>query len=417
MTFFLFLLLFFLFNSINTKHKCIHDKVRKRYRPNTINSAIGIDQDYLWTKRRSIDQVPINIVYDKTNVSFSVGQVADEVSRFFIERLSPKKVYELTEPLEPCRPNVPYSREKISLKKIEDPVDDGIHIYLESNELHCEETTYAYEVTCDRLPNGRPINTYIALCPNFFKFDDKDEIEYFGTLKRKQFVILIHETYHALGFDRESFLRFPQEHQTSGVFYGYLALQGGSCLLRTYDRKYGINSFICDKATKYMRDFFDCDEIKHVELDAGGSHLSERLHHDDIMSGHIDTMLKAPKVLDSELTLKILEDSGWYTLLGNTQRPTFGKGKGCDFVNLNCYKYFEKTQDQDFYCFTLSSEECNFVIYSKDFEKNIPRMFRYFKQKHLSSKQIVGLSEGDYFVSGYVESEFCPIRKGYWLKK
>lgn len=356
-----FCLLSLLFLRISySKHICARDKIAKKIKtkiitPNpTTRRALLEEKQFLMDIEVKIPQFDIFLI--------------SNIKIFFETRLmlkAPIPVNNLG--LQPCI----VKNQIFNIKK-----DHDLKVYIDTATQYCEDDTLAYEITCDRLDDGRPLNTYIGICEAFFNYD-----------RNTQYKILLHEFFHAVGFDKESFEYYPKYK-----FAGYL--QKG-CLSSTNYRGYKIDTFIGPEAVDYVRDFFKCPSLYHVELD--GSHLSPRLFHDQLMTPNLDTRVGVEKVSDSKLVFKMLEDSKWYGLSNYfySANGKFGYHKGCNFVKMNCKDYFLEYRDEDFFCFS-SAQKCAVFQYSS----NIPKGFRYFKNHDRWG--------------GYKNMEYCPIRKNYW---
>jgi len=152
-------------------------------------------------------------------------------------------------------------------------------------------------------------------------------------------LIFLHELFHALGFSKSLFDYFPQ-----GV-KGIYTIE----IIRNVNRTIIITPKVVEMAKKY----YNCSNLKGVELeDQGGkglalSHWDQRILLGEIMGG----LFYQEEVVISEITLALLEDSGWYKVnyyTGGLMR--FGKNKGCEFLDNNCLdENFNTEFDNEFF--------------------------------------------------------------------
>jgi len=137
-----------------------------------------------------------------------------------------------------------------------------------------------------------------------------------------------HEIAHALAFSPSL---WPYFRQPDGSLYS-------SYTTTVTERGHTVTLLTFPKALERARTAFGCSTMQGIELEnqgavgTSGSHWEKRLMANDFMVGTIII-----DMLYSDVTLALFEDSGWYTVNYDYTTPTtWGHGKGCDFVNLNC---------------------------------------------------------------------------------
>jgi len=152
-------------------------------------------------------------------------------------------------------------------------------------------------------------------------------------------LVFLHELFHALGFSKSMFDYFPQGKK--GTYT--------TEIIRNVNRTIIITPKVVEIAKKY----YNCSNLKGVELeDQGGkdfafSHWDQRILLGDLMGG----LFYQEEMAISEITLALLEDSGWYKVnyyTGGLMR--FGKNKGCAFLENNCLdENFNTEFDNEFF--------------------------------------------------------------------
>jgi len=140
------------------------------------------------------------------------------------------------------------------------------------------------------------------------------------------------------------------------------------------------------KVVETAKKYFGCSTLQGVELEdnggegTAGSHWEARIMYSDFMIGR--TILE--NVL-SEISLALLEDSGWYKVnyyTGGFFR--YGKGKGCEFLNSKCVKENGQSLSEnefplyniDRICF--ASRTGKGVSSLNNYDKDIPSIYQYF---------------------------------------
>ena len=137
--------------------------------------------------------------------------------------------------------------------------------------------------------------------------------------------VFLHELTHALGFLYSMFEYFPNG----------LSNTVNSFFIRGKIRNLIVTPTVKEVAKKY----YNCSNIMGVELeDQGGtgsasSHWEQRI----LLGDYMGAVIYQEEMTISEITLALLEDSGWYKAnyyTGGLMR--FGKNKGCAFLENNC---------------------------------------------------------------------------------
>ena len=166
--------------------------------------------------------------------------------------------------------------------------------------------------------NNRPIVSKVTLNSNF-NFTKNDFEKYLD-------VFFLHTFTHLMGF--------------SGTYIKNY-FPGSPYALKkdkyNIERHYITSPKVIETAKKY----YNCENIIGVELDNKGinsngfsSHWEPRILLGDYMS---NIGIEYEEQAISEITLSLMEDSGWYKanyFTGGLMR--FGKNKGCDFLNQKC---------------------------------------------------------------------------------
>lgn len=158
------------------------------------------------------------------------------------------------------------------------------------------------------------------------------------------------------------------------------------------ERHYITSKKVIETAKKY----FNCDKITGVELDNKGiingvsTHWEPRILLGDYMSSF---GIEYEEQAISEITLSLLEDSGWYKAnyyTGGLMR--FGKNKGCDFiyekcVNQNTHKTDFSNEFFDELYNGRKTPSCSSGRQSRNYKvfyqysSAIPQEFQYFEKK------------------------------------
>lgn len=213
-------------------------------------------------------------------------------------------------------------------------------------------------ICAEHATTDRPLSAVIAICPQNNHRIDK---------------ILVHEIFHALGFNRRSFEK--------------------RALLDSTYRKGGRTWHFTGKfASAYVQHYFNCESAR-VELSVTRDHLSDRLFHGLLMRTEYDERDEH----ESALVLAIMADLGWYIRQAKGKDGIFGH-RHCEFVHMDCQDYYKYTGNEDFYCFR-PFDGCDIRKYVAG---TIPLSFLRFP--------VIG---GDEYYGGPAVAEFCPINDNY----
>ncbi|KAL1230014.1 Leishmanolysin-like peptidase [Trichinella pseudospiralis] len=191
-----------------------------------------------------------------------------------------------------------------------------------------------------------------------------------------------------------------------------------------------VNFISTPRVTKFVREHFNCPDLKGAQLEDNGgsgtkrSHWKKRLFGNEIMTGK-----QSNRAVFSALTSALLEDSSWYLVnYLNVEELEYGKGAGCIFAQKSCREYMDSVKDEPFaaypYCnwadfLTLkqtgSSQlircnkersqylQCNFVV-----NKSTSDNYKYFRDKKTILKN--GQLLNGIHVSGNEELfNYCPV--------
>jgi len=121
----------------------------------------------------------------------------------------------------------------------------------------------------------------------------------------------------------------------------------------------GVKTLVLDVAplTERVRNYFNCPTARgaYLENQGGsgsvGSHFERRVFGNEVMtaSSMIDQRI-------SEFSLALLEGTGWYKVNYELAEPmTYGKNKGCDFLNKKCMNKKTRTANFPEFCSPLTS--------------------------------------------------------------
>jgi hypothetical protein len=206
-------------------------------------------------------------------------------------------------------------------------------------------------------------------------------------------MLLLHEVTHVLGFANGLFKYF----QTSDTLIKTTTING---IQRTL--------FTGSNVVKHAKRHFGCDNIEGVELENQGGEGSAGSHWEArIMLGDYMISTDYQEIVISEISLALLEDSGWYGVnyyTGGLFR--YGKGLGCDFLNTNCVSNNETNFEREF-CVTPSEDRCSasnidrgncFIV---NYTDSIPLNYQYFDSET---------------IGGYTPADYCPISMSYSYK-
>ncbi|CAF1133400.1 unnamed protein product [Adineta ricciae] len=181
---------------------------------------------------------------------------------------------------------------------------------------------------------------------------------------------------------------------------------------------------VTPKVQAVVRDHFACPTLEGAELEDQGStgtaltHWEKRLFEHEIMTGTY-----TQESVISNLTLALLEDSGWYDVSYEYGKPLlWGRHLGCDFVKTSCKQWIDTKleQKQSPYPFcTLASKPnqskricaytydkivmCNLIEY----QTALPRQYQLFD----SLPNITDPNELARYGGHVMLADYCPYNQ------
>jgi len=214
-----------------------------------------------------------------------------------------------------------------------------------------EGNTYATGVSLQFDQNMRPIvghvNFNVRLMPSSISESSDKWKELAG--------VALHETMHVLGFSNNMFPLFL--NQSSGQVYD-------NPVITVVNEKDGHVATILTtpRVKEAVRRQFGCDSLEGAPLeDQGGagtaaSHWEKAVFMDEVMTGSASS---APVL--SNVTLALLEDSGWYfPNYEFGERLVWGENLGCDFVQAKCENGWPKEEAAGYFCTEKDKEGCTY---------------------------------------------------------
>jgi leishmanolysin len=253
-------------------------------------------------------------------------------------------------------------------------------------DLEAGEYLEAIAATCkvDSYTN-RPLAGFIAFGQNL-DFTKRNAL-YNRTL------LMLHELFHVLGFNYEL---FPYFLDSDGNTIG----KDNIILTKTVNGKQ-VELFMGPKVVETARKHFGCNTMEGLELeDQGGdltkgSHWESRIMYSDFMKARTNT-----EDVISEMSLALLEDSGWYKVnyyTGGFFR--YGKNQGCDFINSKCVRDGKSISKNDFplientyVCF--AGRTAKGIPSIQEYNSVISESFQYFENTYLGGDDI---------------ADYCPV--------
>eukprot|EP00486_Rosalina_sp_Unknown_P006084 CAMPEP_0201575792 /NCGR_PEP_ID=MMETSP0190_2-20130828/21209_1 /ASSEMBLY_ACC=CAM_ASM_000263 /TAXON_ID=37353 /ORGANISM="Rosalina sp." /LENGTH=775 /DNA_ID=CAMNT_0048005865 /DNA_START=9 /DNA_END=2333 /DNA_ORIENTATION=+ len=241
---------------------------------------------------------------------------------------------------------------------------------------------------CETNVYGRPIAGYINLCRESIDKQIED-----GVLTwEESLALIIHETFHVLGFSTDGFKSF----NTTETVYATTSARGN-----------GRVRIVLPTVVEKAREFYDCSTVDGLELESYGflnptnptSHWDNRVVLNDFMISYVPL---GPWY--SPFTLAVLADSGWYEINWEyAQEATYGKGEGCTWFTQKCI--IGDSAQFDEFCAEQISKTCGEAQIAKsycpivEYTAALPQNEQYFDDPK---------DGGD-----TVYSDFCPIIKAY----
>lgn len=178
--------------------------------------------------------------------------------------------------------------------------------------------------------SDRPLAGLINFCPKKLQVASQTSAsDIFG----HQLDVAVHEIFHALAFFQLQTPMFVADD-------GKTKLGVNNVIATSTSWSGAVKRVITPTVVRVAKDHFKCDSLTGVELENNGgngtiwSHWEARVVGDEIMAGSANAAARAPV---SNLTLALLEDSGWYRAnFSNAGYLRWGNGAGCAFLNADC---------------------------------------------------------------------------------
>jgi hypothetical protein len=247
------------------------------------------------------------------------------------------------------------------------------------------DTTEAAAAYCSQdATTNRPLAGYVAFNKNM-DFTKKNAM-YYNSL------LVLHEVNHILSFSSSLFDQFKD---ASGNSIPLAQVQ----ISRTVN---GVsrNMIATPKVLATAQKHFNCNTLEGLELEnqggdgTAGSHWEERIMAGDFMIGE-----SYSENVISDMTLALMEDSGWYQVnyyTGGLFR--YGKNRGCDFVNTKCVNSGITNFPIEFST-TIGEQVCfagrtSRGVSSLQSGKTVDTFYQYF---------------ADTSYGGVTNADFCPI--------
>ncbi|WOK99198.1 leishmanolysin-like peptidase [Canna indica] len=229
--------------------------------------------------------------------------------------------------------------------------------------------TLAWAVACERDQWGRAIAGHVNVAPRHLTADAEALLS----------ATLIHEVIHVLGFDPHAFAHFRDERKR----------RRNQVTVQVMDKKIGrmVTRVVLPRVIMHARYHYGAysENFTGLELEDGGgqgtsgSHWEKRLLMNEIMTGSVDT-----KSVISNMTLALLEDSGWYQVnYSIADHLDWGQNQGTEFVASPCNHwkgaYHCNTTHMSGCTYNREAEGyCPIVTYNGD----LPNWAQYFPQSN-----------------------------------
>jgi len=218
---------------------------------------------------------------------------------------------------------------------------------------------------------------------------------------------VLHEMIHILGFGQSQMMQFHNASTMdpkTGVSQPYSKLQ----LMGVESDGRELSLLTSPQVRESFIEQFDCPDAPGAVLeDQGGSSVAGSHWEMASFMGELMTATITERSVLSNMTLSLLEDSGWYTInRANASHLPWGYKMGCDFVYKRCNSSWPV--GEGYFCKheMRGKEGCTYDrtgIGSCDFRYwvSIPEKYRYFGEEHLG---------------GPVEyADYCPFTYGTFL--
>ena len=403
MKFIIILLLFFELNSQDIIYRCGVNDEKIPVIP--ANNFVTIDQNHPAYKRRLNGEEfkDFHIYLDLVNIKNDIAKFGlTQNEQIYIESLTKAvKVLESLLKVKRLSAGFKFTDEQIKNIKIDDwnktvvgtnapsdmaALDIDLIIFGRFDEEMPESTLASAGPRYSDSQTGRPIIGVVNINTKI-DYTKLGSDHFFQT-------IILHEFTHILGFLNDYFV---------DKFHNIISETDSDGIVRSY-----INS---DKVLEVARKYYNCPDLKGVELEefggegTVGSHWDARILLGDYMNG----IAYPEEEVISEITLALLEDTGFYQpyyYTGGLMR--YGKGKGCDFVRNKCVnsehkinplfenEFFVKESDTSIDASCSSGRQSRAYHFLAKYE-NLPRHYQYFQDTKLG---------------GWSPADYCPVSWG-----
>jgi len=423
--------------SVSLKHECKHDALQKRifeqmnkqhkrgivtdvkYKNTTKGLKIDVDKEALLTPQfdfyrgmaYACSKVGEVIYYEGRPISCSdedvvtqekkdvVEAVVDAVFPIFEGMLSTWEIdgtIELDEGSysgDICIGGV-HCHEESTDEKIRN-LTKGEQLYIQVTMRPEEGSTYATGVALQFDQNMRPIvghvNFNVRLMPS--------SINKNSALWKELTGVALHETMHVLGFSNSMFHSFI--NASSGQLYDNPVVT-----IENPQDGHVATIITTPHVKEAVRRQFGCDSLEGAPLeDQGGagtaaSHWEKAVFMDEVMTGSASS---SPVL--SNVTLALLEDSGWYfPNYEFGERLVWGENRGCKFVQQNCENGWPKSEADGYFCEEKDKQGCTYDRTARGLcsikqYSNLPKQYQ-----HLSDPALGGT---------VVLADYCPFVRAY----
>jgi len=274
-------------------------------------------------------------------------------------------------------------------------LDKGEQLYVAVTMRPEDGTTYATGVSLRFDQSWRPVVGHV----NFNSRLMPESITQGSTLWNELTGVALHEMMHVLGFSNGMFQLFL--NSSSGEIYDEPVMT----VVNEADGHIA-SVLATPHVVEAMKQQFGCDSLVGAPLeDQGGagtaaSHWEKAVFMDEVMTGSASST----PVL-SNITLALLEDSGWYIPNYNFgERLIWGENKGCDFVRAKCSSGWPKEEGSGYFCTEKDKEGCTYDrsargLCSIKTYTSLPEQYQ-----HLGDSQSGGT---------VVLADYCPFTRAY----
>ncbi|CAE8698733.1 unnamed protein product [Polarella glacialis] len=231
--------------------------------------------------------------------------------------------------------------------------------------------TVAYASMCRQDQADRPVAGFFNFCPSSVRVMQPGSP---GELQH-DVGVAIHEMLHVMGFSSYLFPFFrddagqprtPRDQDGQPPFREDTYVASTNTVVKVVSADGSVvQNIVLPRVLKAAQEHFGCSAMDRMPLEEQGgdgsafSHWESRIMYTEVMTAQVATF---PRI--SDITLALLEDSGWYQCSGGAKGRgssvagffQFGRGKGCSFVNDDCVSE-GRTPWGDSFC-TQSAGQC-----------------------------------------------------------